>query len=108
MSILYIRARPIVAFDATNPQHREWYHVFVTKRSWGHCPVRFMVEGLNTDLLSHINSQMMAWYIDQEFKNGKQKAKTTNSAKPKSKGTLRTVRRKQSVQTKADKKSTTV
>jgi hypothetical protein len=59
-----------------------------------------MVEGLNTDLLSHINSQMMAWYISQEFKNGKgtTKAKTKNSAKPKSAGTPRTVRRKQPVQ----------
>lgn len=98
MSILYIRARPIVAFDATKKQHREWYYTFVTNRSWGHCPVRFMVEGLNTDLLSHINSQMMDWYIHQEFKNGTPKTKTKNSAKPESKSPLRTVRRKQSVQ----------
>ena len=99
MSILYIRARPIVAFDATNAQHREWYYMFVEKRSWGHCPVRFMVEGLNTDLLSHINSQMMEWYISQEFKNERKASKTKvrSSAKSKSAGTSRTVRSKQSV-----------
>ena len=98
MSILYIRARPIVAFDATNSQHREWYFQFVEKRSWGHCPVRFMVESLNTDLLNHINTEMMKWYIGQEFKNGKAKPKNKSSAKPKSQSPLRTVRRKQSVQ----------
>lgn len=98
MSILYLRARPIVAFDATNPQHRAWYFEFVEKRSWGHCPVRFMVESLNTDLLSHINTEMMEWYIGQEFKYGKTKRKTKSSAKSKSKGTLRTVRREQPVQ----------
>jgi hypothetical protein len=107
MSILYIRARPIVAFDATKQQHREWYYTFVEKRSWGHCPVRFMVEGLNTDLLSHINSQMMAWYISQEFKHGKRptKDKTKNSTKPKSKGAPRTVRSKQSVPSKTSQES---
>lgn len=105
MSILYTRARPIVAFDATNQQHREWYHTFVEKRSWGHCPVRFMVEGLNTDLLSHINTQMMDWYIHQEFKNGKPKAKAKATTKSKSASTLRSVRRKQPVQAKTGKES---
>lgn len=97
MSILYLRARPIVAFDANNPVHRQYYQIFLEKRSWGHCPVRFMVESLNTDLLSHINREMLYWYVRNEFKNGKSENKNSSKSKPKSKGASGTVRRRQSV-----------
>jgi hypothetical protein len=102
VSLLYLRARPIVAFDANNSEHRRYYRQFLELRSWGHCPVRFMVESLNTDLLTHINREMLTWYVKQEFKyeKGKAKAKINSAAKPKSKGPRRTVRKKQPVQTK--------
>lgn len=98
MSLLYLRARPIVAFDANNADHRRYYRQFLETRSWGKCPVRFMVESLNTDLLSHINSVMLDWYVRSEFKNAPKQTKTKNSAKPKSPGSPRAVRRKQPVQ----------
>ena len=102
MSLLYLRARPVVAFDANNADHRRYYRQFLETRSWGYCPVRFMVESLNTDLLTHINREMLTWYVKQEFKYEKGKAKTKIATKPKSPGTRGTIRRKQSVQTKAD------
>ena len=68
MSLLYLRARPIVAFNVKNPEHRLHYQKFLETRSWGGCPVRFMVEG-DTDLVSHINKEMLAWYIKHEFSN---------------------------------------
>lgn len=92
MSLLYLRARPIVAFDANNPEHRLYYRQFLETRSWGKCPVRFMVESLNTDLLSHINSEMLAWYVKNEFKIEKANPKARRSSKSKSEGSLRVVR----------------
>jgi hypothetical protein len=103
MSLLYLRARPIVAFDANNPEHRRYYRQFIDKRSWGTCPVRFMAESLNTDLLSHINREMLSWYVKHEFKNATSKNKNAKNAKPKSSGSLRVVRRKQPVQAKTNK-----
>jgi len=95
MSLLYLRARPIVAFDASNADHRRYYRKFIETQTWGGCPVRFMVESLNTDLLSHINATMLAWYIEQEFKNERTKPKANK--KPGSKGSLRAVRKELTV-----------
>lgn len=102
MSLLYLRSRPIVAFDVNNPDHRRYYRQFIERRSWGSCPVRFMVEGLNTDLLSHINREMLAWYVKNEFRHENSKGKNSKNSKPKSKGTSRAVRSGQSVQTKTN------
>ena len=40
MSLLYLRSRPIVAFDANNSEHRRYYRQFIETRSWGNegCP----------------------------------------------------------------------
>lgn len=67
MSLLYLRGRPIVAFNETNPLHREYYHEFMKRRSWGQCPVRFMVEGLNTSLVHHISERILNYYVKEEF-----------------------------------------
>ena len=102
MSLLYLRARPIVAFNANNPEHRRYYRQFIETRSWGTCPVRFMVESLNTDLLSHINREMLAWYVKNEFKIAKPKNQNSKNSKPKSSGTSRAVRTKQPVSAKTN------
>ena len=69
MSLLYLRGRPIVAFNETNPLHREYYHEFMKRKSWGQCPVRFMVEGANlsTTLIFYINEKMLNYYVKEEF-----------------------------------------
>ena len=95
MSLLYLRSRPIVAFDAANAEHRRYYQKFIETQSWGHCHVRFMVESLNTDLLSYINETMLAWYIKEEFKHERKTRKT--KPKPTTKGPLRVVHSKQPV-----------
>jgi len=96
MSVLYLRSRPIVAFDVSNPEHRRYYADFVKYKTWGKCPVRFMAESLDLDLVTYVSDKMLEYYVKQEFGNGKNKTK--NKAKPKSKGAPRTVRSKQSVQ----------
>jgi hypothetical protein len=74
MSILTLRARPIVAFDENNPKHREEYYKFTVKRSWGHSPVRFMADdGASTNLVSHVSGKMLSYYVKKEFKNKKVK-----------------------------------
>jgi hypothetical protein len=95
MSVLFRNSRPIVAFDVENPDHRRWYAEFVKYRTWGRCPVRFMAESLDQDLVSYINEKMLTFYIKQEFDNGKNK--TENKTKSKASGTPRIVRTEQSV-----------
>jgi hypothetical protein len=92
MSLLYLRARPILAFNENDSLHRKYYYEFMTTRSWGHCPVRFMAEALNTSLVYHINERMLAYYVKQEF--------AKRIAKPKPKGASGAVRKKQPIQAK--------
>ena len=101
MSVLYLRSRPIVAFDVNNSDHRKWFAEFVKYNTWGRCPVRFMAESLDQDLVTYIEHKMLSYYVKLEFENeNKIKTKT----KSQSKGTSRTVRKKQSVSTQAGKK----
>jgi hypothetical protein len=94
MSLLYLRSRPIVAFDEHNADHRKWFAEFVKYRGWGKCPVRFMAESLEVDLVTFIEHKMLAYYVRQEFEN-ENKIKT----KPKSraKAPLGIVRKKHTV-----------
>ena len=84
MSVLYLRARPVVAFDVDDPVHRKYFAEFVKYNTWGKCPVRFMTESLDMDLVSYISQKMLKHYVTQEFESGKVKIKGT--AKPRSKG----------------------
>jgi hypothetical protein len=79
MSILYLRSRPAMAFDVNDPVHRRYYYDFVENGTWGACPVRFMAESLNTDLVTHINQKMLMYYVKQEFKNVRKKTTAKKS-----------------------------
>lgn len=94
MSLLYLRSRPIIAFDPTNADHRRWFAEFIKYKGWGRCPVRFMAESLEIDLVSFIEHKMLAYYVQQEFKNAnKRKVKQKSRAKT----PLRAVRKRQPV-----------
>lgn len=68
MSKLEYYARPLVAFDASNKDHRRWYHIFQKERSWGHCPVRFICPNdVGYDLTIIIREQLIKYYVDKEF-----------------------------------------
>jgi hypothetical protein len=101
MSILYRGIRPLMSFDVNNPEHRKWFAEFVKYRTWGRCPVRFLSESLDQDLVSYIEGKMLGYYVEQEFSNAKQ-AKTKNTKKSKPKGSQSSVRRKQSVPAKTN------
>lgn len=68
MSRLQLFGRPWVVFDASNKQHRKWFADFNKNRSWGHCPVRFVVNDDHGDLLTMIQRELIQHYVDQEFK----------------------------------------
>ena len=106
MSVLYRSIRPLMAFDVQNADHRRWYAEFVKYNTWGKCPVRFLAESLDQDLVSHINDKMLHYYIEREFENVK--TKTKGKTKPKSKSTPRVVRKQHTVQAKGSKIKATV
>ena len=69
MSRLEYLARPLVAFDPHNKDHRRWYWEFVAYRGWGKCPVRFIcTEEHGDNLPSMIQRMVVDYYINREFK----------------------------------------
>jgi hypothetical protein len=92
MSRLEFYSRPLIAFDPSNKNHREWYYEFTKYRGWGKCPVRFIcpdVSGMN--LVTMIQQQMIEYYVSKEFnrvpkapqKTVAQKRKKTVDKRPK-------------------------
>ncbi len=72
MSKLEYLARPLVAFDPYNKDHRRYYAEFQEYGGWGHCPVRFICPDDNGgNLPSMIQTSLISYYIDREFGGGK-------------------------------------
>lgn len=68
MSKLQLFGRPYVIFDAQNKDHRRWFANFNKNRSWAHCPVRFVVDDDQGDLITMIQRRLIQYYVDKEFK----------------------------------------
>lgn len=82
MSRLEFYARPLVAFDPTNKDHRRYYHQFVEYGGWGKCPVRFICpDSVGYDLTIMIRNQLIEYYVKKEF--GKSAAQSTTKIRPK-------------------------
>ena len=72
MSRLEYLARPLVAFDPNNKDHRRYYAEFLEYGGWGSCPVRFICpEDFGMDLPSMIKHSLIRYYVDREFGGGK-------------------------------------
>lgn len=68
MSKLEYYARPLVAFDPSNKDHRKWYYEFIHYRGWGRCPVRFICPNdAGMDLTLMIRNNLAEWYVQKEF-----------------------------------------
>jgi hypothetical protein len=76
-----------VAFDPSKKEHRRWFHEFMSYGGWGSCPVRFICpEESGSDLVKMITHQLVDYYIEKEFENGKklaQKSKKMVDTNPK-------------------------
>jgi hypothetical protein len=59
VSRLQLHGRPWVVFDAKNKDHRRWFAEFNKSAQWGKCPVRFVV---NED-----QRELIQFYVDKEF-----------------------------------------
>jgi hypothetical protein len=69
MSRLEFYARPLVAFDPRNKDHRRWYYEFLEYKGWGRCPVRFIcTEDHGSDLTVMIRNALVEYYVNKEFK----------------------------------------
>jgi len=72
MSKLEYLARPLVAFDANNKDHRRYYADFIEYGGWGRCPVRFICpEDYGMDLPTMIRNRLIEYYIEREFGGGR-------------------------------------
>jgi hypothetical protein len=72
MSRLEYLARPLVAFDPYNKDHRRYYAEFLESGGWGSCPVRFICpEDSGSDLTVMIKNSLIYFYIEREFGGGK-------------------------------------
>ena len=88
MSKLEYYARPLVAFDPSNKDHRRWYYDFVEYGGWGTCPVRFICPNdIGYDLTIMIRNELIEYYIKKEFERSTkkvvQKTKKTVDKQPK-------------------------
>ena len=58
-----------MAFDPNNKDHRRYYAQYLESRTWGRCPVRFIVpEDHGGDLISMMKNSMIQYYIEREFR----------------------------------------
>jgi hypothetical protein len=64
--------RPWVVFDAKNKEHRKWFADFNRTNSWGRCPVRFVVNEDHGDLITMIQRELIAYYVDKEFASARE------------------------------------
>lgn len=67
MSKLHMFGRPYVVFDAQNKEHRKWYAEFQRNRTWGHCPVRFILAETSSNLVTQIQRELVDHYVTHEF-----------------------------------------
>ena len=67
MSKLEYYSRPLVAFDARNKLHRQYFATYLERRSWGRCPVRFIVPDENGNLIDLIKNSMLKFHMEKEF-----------------------------------------
>lgn len=68
MSKLSFFGRPWVVFNANDAQHREWFNEFQSRRTWGNCPVRFILAENSSNLITQIQRELVDYYMKQEFK----------------------------------------
>jgi hypothetical protein len=67
MSKLQLFGRQFVVFDPENKKHRSYFAEFQTWGTWGRCPVRFVVDDDNGDLVTMIQRRLIDYYTTKEF-----------------------------------------
>lgn len=63
--------RPMAVFDPSKKEHRQHYANFLKNRTWGNCPIRFEINGLdgsNTNMAFAMQRLLTEYYMSKEFK----------------------------------------
>jgi len=81
MSRLQLHGRPWVVFNAQDKEHRQWFANFNKTGAWGQCPVRFVVNDDHGDLITQIQRELIAHYVNKEFKNERSNGQSGRSRK---------------------------
>lgn len=81
MSKLELYQRPLVVFDASNKEHRKYYFDFLSTGSWRNCPYRFAIPDDFGNLMGMIQTKMILYYGEQEFKFVAKKPQILNNQK---------------------------
>ena len=68
VSKLVFYGRPLIVFDASNREHRQFYFQFIETGAWGRCPYRFIVPDDQGDLITMIQRKLITFYLNKEFK----------------------------------------
>lgn len=66
-SVLQTASRPFVVFDPASKMHRTHYAKFLETYSWAHCPVRFIVDEDQDNLVAMVQHKLAAYYLQKEF-----------------------------------------
>ena len=82
MSKLSLFGRPYIVFNPHNKEHRKWFADFNRNCSWGHCPVRFVVDDDTGDLVTMIQRSLIQYYVNREFAKKKPVVKTVVTTLP--------------------------
>lgn len=67
MSVLQHSGRPYVTFDPANKSHRAYYAEFCEKKTWGRCPVRFILAEDQDNVITMIQTALAQWHTAKEF-----------------------------------------
>ena len=78
MTKLAFFARPLVAFDPANKDHRRYYAEYLEYGGWGKSPVQFICPEDHGDLITMMQRALVAWYTVDEFGSKKKVSKVKN------------------------------
>jgi hypothetical protein len=67
MSILSFHGRPWTVFNAADRDHRKWFAQFQAQSTWANCPVRFVIDSDQGDLITMIQRRLIDYYTTKEF-----------------------------------------
>lgn len=71
MSILNVKRRPSVYFDAKNLEHRKIAVDFLRNGNWGSSPVQFAIPSDSGDVISYMTTELASYYLQKEFESGR-------------------------------------
>ena len=68
MSRLKVGARPVVHFDPSNKEHRQFYAEYLKDHNWRGSPIQFYLESGWGDIVSMIEHKLTRHFLSKEFK----------------------------------------